>query len=175
VRIRKTVRPGDENSARFRALRLLERRPHAAGELKRKLLQRGYDPAVVRRVIEKLTDIGLLNDEKFAGNFVRYRLSGAPRGPRRLAAELVSRGVERTLAESTSRAAMGEKGEAGQALLAARKYLKLRPLKHAGERSAEAAKERQKVIAWLARQGFGISESIKALRLAGISDADETD
>lgn len=175
MRLHKTLRPGDENSARFRALRLLERRPHAAGELKRKLLQRGYEPVIVRAVIEKLTGIGLLNDEKFAGNFVRYRLSGAPRGPRRLAAELISRGVDRTLAESTSRAAMGEAGEAGQALLAARKYLKLRPLKYAGKRTPEAAKERQKVIAWLARQGFGISECIKALRVAGLPADEEFD
>lgn len=173
MRIRKTVRPGDATAARNKALRLLERRPHATGELKRKLAMRGFEPEVIRAVIERLTGTGLLDDERFAGNFVRYRLSGAPRGPRRLAAELVSRGIDRTLAETASRAAMGEEGEAGLALTAARRYLKHRPFRHAGERSKEAAKERQRAVAWLVRQGFGIAESLKALRQAGAADDED--
>ena len=184
MRIRKTVRPGDANAARLKALRLLERRPHATGELKRKLAMRGFEPEVIRAVIERLTATGLLDDERFAGNFVRYRLSGAPRGPRRLAAELVARGIDRKLAESTSKAAMGAGGESDLALTAARRYLKHRPMRYAGEprgslrteadrqRAQAAAKERQRAVAWLVRQGFGVSESLKALRRAGMADDD---
>jgi regulatory protein len=185
VRLRKTVRPGDANAARMKALRLLERRPHATGELKRKLAMRGFDRDVINAVIERLTGTGLLDDEAFAGNFVRYRLGAAPRGPRRLAAELVARGVDRKLAETTSRAAMGEGGESGLALEAAKKYLKRRPMKYSGTRrgssrteegrreSLAAARERQRAVAWLVRQGFGVSESIKALRQAGVPDAED--
>lgn len=169
-RIHRTLRPGDENAARIRALRLLERRPHATGELRRKLLQRGFEAATVRMVLERLTAAGLLDDERFAGNFVRYRLSAGPKGPRRLAAELGARGVDRKLAETASRAAMGVEGEAGLALAAAGKYLKHRPLRHAGQRTPEAAKERQRAVAWLVRQGFGVSVALKALRLAGVAE-----
>ncbi len=172
-RVHKTTRPGDENAARVRALRLLERRPHATGELRRKLLQRGFEAETVKAVLERLTASGLLDDERFAGNFVRYRLGAGPKGPRRLAAELGARGVDRKLAETASRAAMGEEGEAGLALAAARKYLKHRPLKHAGRRTPEAAKERQRAVAWLVRQGFGVSAALKALRLAGVPDGED--
>ena len=173
MRIRKTLKPGNEKSARFRAMRLLERRPHAAGELARKLAQRGYEPEIVKRTIEYLKGIGLLDDARFAGNFVRYRLSGAPRGPRRLAAELTSRGVDRKLAADAAAAGMGEGGEAELALAAARRYLKRRPLKFVGQRTVEAAKERQRAIAWLLRQGFGGSAAFKALKTAGLPEEED--
>lgn len=74
-------------------MRLLARREHARSELAAKLRQRGFDGQVIREVLSDLETRGLLSDERFAEEYVRYRYNRGY-GPLRIRAELRERGVD---------------------------------------------------------------------------------
>ncbi len=82
-------------SAMNRAGLILARRPHATRELKDKLGRK--DPEVTQRVIDRLTELGLLDDEDFARRWVQERSSR--RGSRALLQELTTKGVDREVAQ----------------------------------------------------------------------------
>ncbi len=90
-----TRRP--QNSALGTGLRLLGGRAHSQVELQRKLARRGYTSDEVVAALDRLDELGYLNDLAFAEGFVRVR--SASRGPRALSAELAKRGVGRAQAE----------------------------------------------------------------------------
>ncbi len=79
-------------SARETALRLLARRDHGAGELRRKLRQRGYSEEETKKAVESLSGGGLLSDAACARAFARESLSSG-HGPAWIRAKLKSRGV----------------------------------------------------------------------------------
>ena len=81
---------------RQRALRLLAQRDHTRAELLRKLASHGTREQI-DAVIERLSELGLQSDQRFAEQFVRSR--GARFGAQRLRHELKQRGVDRELSE----------------------------------------------------------------------------
>lgn len=80
-------------------MRLLARREHSTLELSRKLDQRGFDPNEIGRVLQALSDQGLLSDRRFAEVFARARVSRGL-GPVRIRRELAERGIGNTEAEA---------------------------------------------------------------------------
>jgi regulatory protein len=77
-------------------LRLLSLRAHSRTELSRKLLRRGFEEGDVQGALERLGEVGYLDDLAFADGYVRRR--SARVGPRALASELARRGVGREIA-----------------------------------------------------------------------------
>ncbi len=82
-------------SALETALRLLARRDHGAGEIKRKLRQRGYSGEETAKALESLSGRGLLNDAAYARAFAGESLASG-HGPAWIRAKLRSRGVADT-------------------------------------------------------------------------------
>jgi len=80
-------------SALDAGLRLLARRAHSSLELRQKLQRRGYEPGDVDAALGRLAELGYVDDGAFARGLVRRR-SGV-RGPRALAGELSTRGIDR--------------------------------------------------------------------------------
>lgn len=178
-RVAKTTRPLDPGAARFRAMRLLERRPQSERELTDKLRRRGFDPGVVEATIGKLKELGLLNDEAYAAAVVRDALAGRPVGGRRLVAKLQARGVDRKLAAAATDAALADRDVPAMAAQAVSRFLAGHPsvaaaLKTRSTRfSPELAKARQKLYAFLARRGFDGAVVSRAVRAAGVADPDD--
>jgi regulatory protein len=83
-------------AARAAALDLLSRRDHASGDLRRKLEQKGYDGAVVASLLDALEAERLLDDRRFAENFVELHAARG-QGPLRVRAELARTGLPREL------------------------------------------------------------------------------
>ncbi len=81
-----------EPSLRERALRHLARRDHSRAELARKLASHG-DPAEIEAVIERMRELGLQSDERYAEAFVRSKATRF--GAARLRNELARRGIDR--------------------------------------------------------------------------------
>ncbi len=77
------------------ALRLLSYRPRSEAELRQRLARRGAAPPVVDETIERLGELGLLNDAAFARSWVESRDRASPRSRRLLAWELRAKGVDR--------------------------------------------------------------------------------
>jgi regulatory protein len=89
-------RPQDdalEDTIHSQALRLLASREHSRAELERKLRARGYEAVPMARVLDTLTETGLLSDERMAEAYVAERLRKGF-GPLRLRQELHGRGLD---------------------------------------------------------------------------------
>ena len=88
----------DEASAvELVAVKLLAGRDHCRHELRRRLNGRHPDRDLVESVLDDLEQRGLLNDERFAENYVDQRTRKGF-GPLRIRAELTGRGIETGLA-----------------------------------------------------------------------------
>ena len=95
---RREIEPLDARAARAAALDALARRDHASEDLRRKLLEKGYDVAVVAPLLDALRAEKLLDDRRYMENFVAYHAARG-QGPVRVRAELRRRGLEGVLVE----------------------------------------------------------------------------
>jgi regulatory protein len=75
------------------ALRALMRRAHSTFELRIYLERHAPEPASARRILDRLKEEKLIDDERYALDFARSRASGRRQGGRRIAMELRKRGV----------------------------------------------------------------------------------
>src|SRR6201995_5465947 len=89
-----TSEPPREEQARALCLRLLTGRARTRAELSGQLAKRGYPDDVSNRVLDRLADVGLLDDADFAEQWVRSRRANAGKSKRALAAELHTKGVD---------------------------------------------------------------------------------
>lgn len=82
-----------ESAVRERCLNLLAVQPRTRAELERKLSQAGAPDEVVAGVLDRLTQVGLIDDTAYAEAYVRTGVGVRRRGTRSLRAELRTRGV----------------------------------------------------------------------------------
>ncbi len=137
-----------------KACDLLARRPHFRAELERKLGQRGHNEAAIAAALERLADLGYLDDDGCARSLAGGPLSRRGYGPLRMRAELERRGAPAAVAEAAVAAAFAD-GEEEAARRVAERWLSRRP----GGAGARAALARH-----LDRKGFSTGT---VLRLAG--------
>jgi regulatory protein len=83
-----------EEQVRALCLRLLTARARTRSELEGQLAKRGYPDDVSTRVLDRLAQVGLVDDVDFAEQWVRSRRVNAGKGKRALAAELRTKGVD---------------------------------------------------------------------------------
>jgi regulatory protein len=159
-----TSEPSREEQARALCLRLLTARARTRAELAGQLAKRGYPDDVSARVLDRLTDVGLLDDADFAQQWVHARLANAGKGKRALAAELHTKGVDKDLITSVL-GGINPAAERGRAEELVRKRLRRENL------SDEAADARvtRRLVGMLARRGFSQSMAfdVVSVELAG--------
>src|SRR3984957_4743903 len=83
-----------EEQARALCLRLLTARARTRVELAGQLTKRGYPDDVSRRVLDRLAQVGLVDDVDFAEQWVQSRRVNAGKGKRALAAEPRTKGMD---------------------------------------------------------------------------------
>ena len=135
-------------------LRLLAGRAHSRAEVRRKLARRGYDLDDVEGAVNRLVELGYLDDASFAAGHVRRR-SGT-HGPLALSAELSARGVDRRMADAALAGFDPEAQLAAATRLATRLAGRSRP---AGYRELL-----ESVGAKLLRRGFSMTVAREACR-----------
>ena len=94
------------------AVKCLGVRAYSTGDLKSKLRMRAANPADVDATIDRLKDIGYLNDQRFAENFASARVENEGFGRMRVLSDLRARRVPGTLAEQAVEQALEGKSEA---------------------------------------------------------------
>ena len=92
-----------EAVARAIVLRQLSMAPRSRAQLERKLHQRGCDVDVAARVLDRMTEVGLIDDEAYAEMLVRARHSGKGLARRALAHELRTQGIDQEVADEALR------------------------------------------------------------------------
>jgi len=79
------------------SLKLLGYRSRTVSELRKKLIEKGYDEPVIEPVIKRLVETNLINDEDYAQRYTNDKLIFNRRGPRRIYLELLSKGIDKDL------------------------------------------------------------------------------
>ena len=141
------------------ALQFLEARPRSTAEVRRRLLMRGYRADLVEGCLERLLDLGILDDEAFARTWVESRDRARPRGERALRSELRTKGIDRLVVDDVLEARTEEQPAADAE--AARRVLE----RHASAlaRVTDPRARRQRAYALLARSGFDSETAVEAI------------
>lgn len=150
-----------EEQAHNLCLRLLTARARTRAELEGHLAKRGYPDDVSARVLDRLTQVGLIDDADFAEQWVRSRQLNAGKGKRALAAELRTKGVDKDLiaAALADIDADAERSRAEQ-LVADR--LRREKLDHDGD----DVKVTRRLVGMLARRGYSQSMAFDVVKVA---------
>jgi regulatory protein len=83
----------DVNRAVDYAARFLSYRPRSTAEIRQHLTGKQLEPAAIDSAIERMTDLGYLDDRAFARFWLENRNAFKPRGPAALRYELRQKGV----------------------------------------------------------------------------------
>jgi regulatory protein len=135
------------------AVRALSRKEHSTAELVKWLEQRDVDPADVEMVIDRLTSIGELDDERFARRFAEDKQELAGWGAERVREALMARGVVSEHIEAAL-AADSEKVQIDRAIdLLVRRG-----------RSIDSEAEKTSALGYLTRRGYSYEIAYEAIR-----------
>jgi regulatory protein len=147
------------------AARFLEARSRSVMEVRRRLTGAGYRTELVEGAIERMLELGMLDDEAFARAWVESRDRARPRGERAIREELRVKGIDRAVIDQVledRRSRVGDPGGPTAELGteppinpdrdSARRLL----AKHrrALDRVVDPRQRRQRAYALLARNGF---------------------
>jgi regulatory protein len=136
-----------EEQARALCLRLLTARARTRAELAGQLAKRGYPDDISTKVLDRLTDVRLVDDADFAEQWVRSRRVNAGTGKRALAAELRTKGVDNdVITAALDGIDAGAERERAEQLVRA----KLRREKLDGDETKVA----RRLVGMLARRGY---------------------
>ena len=144
------------------ATRLLEHRPRSRQELGRRLRQKDFADATIGRVLDRLEDLGLINDDDFARQLVRSLAGRRHLSKRAIFDRLRRAQISRDIAEAAMAGELVDYDEAAQAKQVVDKYLP----RLAG---ADHEKQRRRLWGYLRRRGFSHS-LISEVLAAALSD-----
>lgn len=143
--------------AKEAGLRLLAVRARSRAELAQRLSAKGFDPDVIERSLDRLAEVGLIDDAEFARQWVRQRHSFSGKGRQALAQELRRKGV----ASETAAAALAD-------VTADDEYERATELVRRKLRTMPAGLDREKAIrrlvGMLARRGYGHSVAYSVVK-----------
>jgi regulatory protein len=107
---------------------LLSYRGRSRREIEDRLKRKGVSPEVIGETVRRLTELGLLDDVKFAEAFARDRLEFARKGKRVIYAELRKKGIPKPVVEQALSGAPDEdKSATGLLDKVSRRYAALEP------------------------------------------------
>lgn len=92
--------PDPHDVARQIVLRQLAMAPRSRAQLEEKLARRDCPPEVAAAVLDRMTEVGLVDDEAYAQMLVRTQHAGRGLAKRALARELHTKGIDDDLAQA---------------------------------------------------------------------------
>ncbi len=98
--VRKATNPESVNDALVVAMKSLQRAAQTKAQINDKLARRAYTNEVIDVVLNKLEAMYLIDDEKYAKDYISYRSRTTPLGSRYLKLKLAQKGVPKEVAEA---------------------------------------------------------------------------
>ena len=141
-------------------LRLLTVRARTRAELAAQLVKRGYPDDLSERVLDRLTDVGLVDDRDFAEQWVRSRHVNAGKGKRALVSELRTKGVD----DEVITAALADVDSDAERVRA--EQLVADKLRRERLTDDDEPKLARRLVAMLARRGYGQSMAFDVVKVA---------
>jgi regulatory protein len=149
-KLRELKKLSDDDKVYGRVLNYLAIRPRSQWEIEFYLQRKKASPALIKLILNKLSINGLIDDEKFAQAFVSDRRLLRPTSRRKLINELRKKHISNEIIEK----AIGSESEDEQTALQAVIEKARRQTKYQDD---------QKLMQYLARQGFGYGDIKDAL------------
>ena len=146
-----------------RALNMLAFRARSVSELRRQLLRKGEPAPGVDAAIARLLEQRLLNDEDFALQFARVKLSYAGASRFKIVQELGRKGIGKPMAEEALAALKESDGLDASENIHRVAEKKWRTLSKLDDHTA-----RRRLYAFLARRGFNPDEIRVAMSAVGV-------
>lgn len=131
---------------------MISRKERTAAEVSDWLAGKGASPDEVEAIVERLTALDLLDDQKFASLFTEDKRNISGWGSERIERTLIERGIPTAIAREVVAAGAGEEVERAASVLI--------------ERGSELGDERgrQRALALLARRGYSSEDAYEAIR-----------
>lgn len=139
-------RQSADDKAYGNALRYAAGRPHSRWEMEQYLQRKGISPALADLILNKLSNIGLLDDAAFARSWVANRHLLRPTSKRKLQQELRAKRIADEVITQTLAEATGDEHAALRELIAKKRLL------------PKFRNDNLKLMQYLARQGFGYDD-----------------
>jgi regulatory protein len=136
------------------ALAALRRREQATAELGAWLAKRGYGSEEIETTIGRLTEVGELDDERFARHYADDKRELRGWGAERIREALASRGIPPALVEAALEADSHDAQVGRASDLLARQG-----------RSLDADADRARALGYLTRRGYEYEVAYEAIRL----------
>ncbi|MFW6090812.1 MAG: regulatory protein RecX [Actinomycetota bacterium] len=157
-----------ESAARAIVLRKLSAAPRTRAQLDEAMRRKGIAADVRGRVLERFSDVGLIDDAMFARMWVESRHAGRGLARKALAHELRRRGVDESLVdEAVDRLPAAEEEATARELVAKRLP---------ATRGLEARTRTRRLAGMLARKGYPAALAARVVREAlegeGLDDVD---
>jgi regulatory protein len=149
-----------EGVAREACLRLLACRPRSRHELAQRLEDKGVEPEVAERVLNRMEQVELVDDAAFARAWVHSRHTYSGRGRRALAMELRTKGVADHHADAAL-AQVDDEAEAERARELVRRKLGRLTVPPEGRERAVVVR---RLVGVLARRGYGQGLAFSVVR-----------
>ena len=144
--------------AKLRAMNLLQKRDYTERKLRDKLREGMYTDEVIDETIDYLKSYKYIDDERFAGDYIRYQMN--LRSKNRIRQDLIQKGIPSDLIERLMEEAYSEEIENPELSLC----VSLLKKKHYDPNKI-TFEEKQKLMAFLYRKGFGNDVITTALSL----------
>ena len=145
-----------------KGLDYLSHRPYGTKELIKKLCEKGHEKEAAQKACDRMTELGLLNDEEYARILANNLLDRKNYGIKRIKQELLFRGIDREIVEKTIEA-LDNNPEKSIILVVRKKYLN----------KLNDEKGRKKAVDGLMRLGYSYSDIKNALNT--ITDLEDED
>lgn len=142
---------------KLRAMNLLQKRSYTTAGLRRKLLESQYPENMVEEALNYVTSFGYLDDFRYTEEYIRCY--SETRSKRRIMQDLISKGVNSTLAEQVWEYYEAENAPVDEAtqilgLLRKKKY----------DMETADSKERMKMMNYLYRKGYSMDSITRCMR-----------
>jgi len=154
---------GAPRSAREDALRLLDRQRYTRRDLARRLRDKGHAPAEIEPALDRLDEVGLVDDAEYARAFIAGRWGRRAAGWRKIEQDLRARGVGADDVAEARRRFEAERGDEGgvDETSAALRVVQQAARRYAG---LDRRVRRQRLTALLLRRGFSYDTIEQVLR-----------
>lgn len=161
------IAKSEEESRAFEtALRFLKSRNRTAGEIDEKLGKQGYEEQTVAKVVERLQELGLVDDAQYVEWWICHSLNHRSVGRIKLAQELMLKGLDRAVIEEKLPTLFPEDREMELAI-------RLAKAKSGGELRAVDSKSKSRLAAMLCRRGFSYDLVEAALSSEAFTSGEE--
>ncbi|CAG7624188.1 RecX family transcriptional regulator [Paenibacillus allorhizosphaerae] len=163
--LRQILHAEEANRAYLDAIRLLSNRLRSEHEMRARLKQKGYDPDIVGKTMERLQNEKYLDDELFAEQLTRQRLESQKKGRYFIRQELQQKGIKK----DTIHGAMELVDEETEFRMA----FGLAEKRYASELNRDPVKARPKIAGFLQRRGYPGSVVSRVLKQLSVGKQEE--